>query len=139
MSDKVQEIQARYPGSETFKFGDEAELSRSLLGLVRDGKKTATCMAMYDIESGKESMPQVGRRDIALNWDGSPALVVETVSLEIIRFRDVPEDFALAEGENATLAGWQSDHKEYFERNGGFDPDMKVLCERFRVIEDLDA
>jgi len=139
MAEAIKQIQARYPGSETFKFGDGPDLSRQLITLVRDGKKTATCTAMRDIESGEEAMPQVGRHDIALNWDGSPAFVVETISLETIRFRDVQEAFALAEGENTTLVGWQSDHKKYFERNGGFDPNMKLLCERFRVIEEFSS
>ena len=25
----------------------------------------------------------------------------------------------------------RNDHREYFERNGGFDPNMKLICERF--------
>jgi uncharacterized protein YhfF len=53
------------------------------------------------------------------------------------RFCDVTEDFALAEGENTSLGGWRAVHKAYFARNGGFDPDMMLICERFRVIEVL--
>lgn len=45
----------------------------------------------------------------------------------------------LFEGENTTLSDWHSDHKDYFERNGGFDADMKVLCERFRMVEDFES
>ncbi|MEO1277180.1 MAG: ASCH domain-containing protein, partial [Pseudomonadota bacterium] len=44
---------------------------------------------------------------------------------------------ALAEGENDSLEGWRADHRAYFERNGGWSPDMMLLCERFRVIEDF--
>ena len=137
MTDCINEIQARYPGSKTFVFGDGPELNRLLLDLVRSGKKTATCTALRDIEDGTEAMPKVGRRDLSLNWDGSPALVIETLSIEIVSFRNVSEAFALAEGENTTLAGWQRDHRNYFARNGGFDADMKVVCERFRVVEDF--
>lgn len=137
MSHSLDEIMARYPGAQTFKFGDNAVLSAELLALVRAGKKTATCGALRDYPEDSPETPVVGRRDIALEWDGRPALVIETVDVSICRYRDVTEEFALAEGENDTLEGWREDHRRYFERNGGFDPKMKLLCERFRLVEDL--
>ena len=82
-------------------------------------------------------MPKLGRCDIATDWEDVPALVTRTVRLEEIRFCDVSEDTALAQGENADLAGWQKDHKAFFERNGGFDPEMMLLFEHFEFVEDL--
>ncbi|NOE34669.1 MULTISPECIES: ASCH domain-containing protein [unclassified Ruegeria] len=139
MSVCVNDVVARYPGSQTFKFGDNAELSAELLSLVRTGRKTATCGALRDYPEDSPAKPVVGRRDIALEWDDRPALVIETVDVAICRYCDVTEDFALAEGENETLEGWREHHRQYFERNGGFDPKMELLCERFRLIEDLAA
>ena len=132
----LEEALERYPGAETFMFGDGPELSTVLLSLVRDGRKTATCGALRDFDAS-EPMPAVGRLDIALEWDGRPALVIETVEVTEQRFCDVGADFALAEGENETLAGWQRDHRAYFERNGGWDPEMMLVCERFRMVEDF--
>lgn len=123
----------------TFKFGDSKELSDRLIRLVREGKKTATCGALREYGPGKEEMPVVGRQDVALNWDGTPALLLETVEIQHLRFCDVDEYFALAEGENETLQGWQRDHQGYFERTGGFDPEMVLVCERFRLVRDLEA
>lgn len=80
-------------------------------------------------------MPVPGRRDIALDWDGRPVLVIETTEVRVCRFEEVEADFALAEGENDTLEGWQADHRAYFERTGGWSPDMAVVCERFRLVE----
>ena len=134
---KLEDVLAKYPGAETFTFGDSEALCQQLLGLVRSGRKTATCGALRDFEAGVEAMPREGRRDIALNWDGSPALVIETVSIEQCRYCDVDASFALAEGENDSLEGWRADHKQYFARNGGFDPEMMLVCERFRVVEDF--
>jgi uncharacterized protein YhfF len=125
----------RYPGARTYKFGDGPEISDLLLGLVRSGRKRATCMPVSDVESGAEHMPEVGQRDIALHWDGAPALATETTSVEVKRFIDVDAAFALAEGENASLDGWRRDHQIYFERNGGFSQEMLLICERFEVIE----
>ena len=123
----------------TFTFGDNAELCNELLGLVRAGKKTATCDALRAFGPDGDAMPVVGRRDIALNWDGTQALVLETVEVFQARFCDVDEGFALAEGENDDLEGWQSDHQSYFERSGGFDSEMMLVCERFKLIRDFGS
>ncbi len=127
------------PGSTTFTFGDNQQLCDRLLALVRSGKKTATCGALRDYGGDGEAMPMVGRRDTALNWDGTPALVIETVEVFQQRFCDVDETFALAEGENDDLAGWRRDHERYFRRNGGFDPKMMLVCERFRLVYDYQS
>ena len=133
----LEEAKKRYPGAETFKFGDNAELSERLLELVRSGRKTATCGALRDFEAGGEAMPSVGRKDIALEWGGNPALVIETAEVFQSAFAGVDEAFALAEGENDSLAGWRHDHRRYFERNGGWSNDMMLVCERFRLVEDF--
>lgn len=134
-----EQVSALLAESVTFKFGDSEALSNQLIRLVRAGKKTATCGALYEFGSEGEAMPVAGRRDIALNWDGSPALLLQTVEVTEQRFCDVDEDFALAEGENEDLAGWRRDHRQYFERNGGFDDEMIVVCERFRLIYDFES
>ncbi|WP_170569016.1 ASCH domain-containing protein [Ruegeria atlantica] len=139
MNAELDRIKARYPEAQTFKLGDSQTLCDELLTLVRSGAKTATCGALRDFPEGSADMPKPGRRDIALEWDGRPALVIETVDVSIRRFCDVTEDFALAEGENDTLDGWRDGHRRYFERNGGFDPKMELVCERFHLIEDLAA
>lgn len=127
-----------YPGAGTFRFGDGADLCERLIGLVRAGKKTATCGAARDFDEEPEAMPVVGRADIATYWDGTPALVIRTTEVTRRRFCDVDEDFALAEGENDSLLGWRKDHKAYFKRNGGWHPEMELICERFELVEDLD-
>lgn len=136
---EIAAVKQRYAGAETFEFGDNRMLSDLLIRLVRGGKKRATCGALRDFHEGGEAMPVVGREDICLDWDGNPALVIRTVEVTVRKFKDVDADFALAEGENETLEGWQNDHRGYFERNGGWSEDMELVCERFEVIEDLGA
>ncbi len=133
----LDEAMQRYPGAETFQFGDSRALCRELLALVRAGTKTATCGALRDFQAEGVAMPVVGRRDISLDWNGAPALVIETLEVTRRRFCDVDADFALAEGEDETLEGWQAGHRLYFERNGGWSPDMTLVCERFRLMEDF--
>ncbi len=131
------DVKSRYPEAESFQFGDSPAMSDQLLALVRSGKKVATCGALRDFQQGAEAIPKPGRQDIALNWDGTPALVIQTIEVSIRRYCDVDEEFALAEGENETLDGWRADHRAYFERNGGFTPDMELVCERFKLVEDF--
>jgi uncharacterized protein YhfF len=130
-------LKARHPGAETFTFGDSRALCDDLLARVRSGAKHATCGALRDFAEGREALPVAGRRDIALDWDGNPALVIVTTEVAIRRFCDVDAGFALAEGEDETLEGWQVGHRAYFERNGGWSPDMELVCERFRLVEVL--
>lgn len=138
MTQLIDQLKSRYPDAVPFKFGDSESLCVELLALVRNGKKTGTCAALSAYTTEEENLPTVGRRDIALNWDDTPALVIETTSVALTRFCDVTEEFALSEGENDSLAGWQADHKKYFERNGGFDPTMVLVCERFCVVEIIE-
>lgn len=121
----------------TFTFGDNEALCIELLNLIRSGDKTATCGALREFGPGGDAMPVVGRQDIALNWDGTSALLLETLEVTHVRFCDVEEEFAFAEGENEDLEGWRRDHQAYFERNGGFEDELMLVCERFRLVKNF--
>ncbi len=136
---KTEELQGPRSESVSFTFGDNEELCNELLRLVRLGHKTATCDALREYGSEGAAMPVVGRRDVALNWDGTPALLIETLEVTQMRFCDVDECFALAEGENDDLEGWRRDHQTYFERNGGFDSEMMLVCERFKLAHNYES
>lgn len=124
---------AHYENAVTFQFGDSPELADELLALVLAGTKTATCGALRDFNA-QEPVPEAGRRDVVLDGRGHPACVIETLSVLIQRFDQVDEAFAVAEGEGPYEA-WRDGHIAYFERNGGYAPDMMLVCERFRVVE----
>lgn len=132
----LDEILARYPGAQTYRFGDGAALSDALLALVRAGRKRATCTAVAEL-GVSEVMPVVGRRDIVLDFDDVPQLVTRTMELVRVRFCDMTEEMALMEGEDETLAGWRAGHERYYRRQGIFDPEMMLIWERFAVVEDF--
>jgi uncharacterized protein YhfF len=124
-----------YADAVTFRFGDSPELADELLALVLAGRKTATCGALRDF-GGAEPAPVVGRRDVVLDGRGRRAAVIETVEAIVRRFDEVEADFARDEGEgDLSYEYWRDVHRAYFERNGGFSPDMKLVCERFRLVE----
>lgn len=123
----------------SFSFGDNPALADELLGLLLQGKKRATCSALRDYQkSNAEPLPQVGRHDIVLDGSGNRACIIKTTSLEFVRFENVSEDFALAEGEG-DFEDWKAGHIAYFSRNGGFDPKMELVCERFEVVHIFSA
>lgn len=127
-----------YADAVTFSFGDSPELADELLALVLAGRKTATCGALRDY-GGDEPVPEVGRREVVLDGAGRRAAVIETVEAIHRRFDAVDADFARDEGEgDLSYAYWRQAHEAYFARNGGFSPDMILVCERFRVVEVLD-
>lgn len=124
-----------YADAVTFRFGDSPELADELLALVLSGRKTATCGALRDY-GGAEPVPVVGRRDVVLDGSGRRAAVIETVEAIVRRFDEVDADFARDEGEgDLSYEYWRDAHRAYFERNGGYSPDMKLVCERFRLVE----
>ncbi len=128
-----------YAGAVTFSFGDSPEMADELLALVLAGKKTATCGALRDYPEGSPDKPVVGRRDVVLDGRGRRAAVIETLEVTVRRFDQIDYTFAYDEGEGfRTLTDWRDGHKRYFERNGGFSPDMELVCERFRLVEILD-
>ena len=124
----------RWPGAHACDFGDSPDLSARLLALIASGAKTATCGALRDYQAEGAPVPQTGEVMIARDHTGRPALVYELTEVTVRRFDEVPEDFALAEGEG-DFAAWAEGHAAYFARNGGFDPGMLLVCERFRLLE----
>lgn len=137
MTKTLQQIVDANPEAETFRFGDSPELCVEILALVRSGTKTATCEAASVYGKDGDAWPEVGRRDIALNWDGTPALMIETVEVRTRRFEDMDADFVAAQGEFRDLEHWNASYEAYFRRDGAFAPDMKLMCERFKVVEDF--
>jgi len=116
---------------ESFSFGDSPEMADRLLAFVLGGSKRATCWSVAD---GQQT--QLGKKMVVLDGFGKPRAVVETVELEQRRFCDVDWQFALDEGEgDRALEDWRRGHQNYFARNGGFDPEMMLWCERFRLVE----
>ena len=120
---------------ETFSFGDGPALADELAALVLAGRKTATCWA-----ASQGLLTHVGKRMVMLDGAGRPRAVIETVELVERRFADVDAAFAHDEGEgDRSLAYWRRAHDTYFSRLGQFAPDMLLWCERFRLLEILDA
>lgn len=120
---------------ESFSFGDNPTMANELLGLVLEGRKTATAWAAVHGPLGTK----VGQRMIVKDGQGRPRVVIETTQLTRLRFDEVDESFAHDEGEGyGSLDYWREAHAAYFRREGTFSQNMEVYAERFKVVDIFD-
>ena len=117
-------------------FGDTPAAADQLLALVLAGTKRATSWSAADGAKGTE----VGGQWVIEDGRGLPRAIVETTELFVRPFDQVDADFAAAEGEgDLSLDHWREAHRAYFIRNGGFDPEMLLYCERFKLVETIEV
>ena len=126
---------ARYPGATSFRFGDSRALNTQIMDLVRQGRKTVTCDALANFVKRGDPLPQPGRTDIALDWDGAPVLAIRTVDVTRMPFSAMTEDLVADQGEFRDLDDWRAGYRAYLTRAGLFSPDVEMLVERFTVVE----
>ena len=118
----------------------KAKLNRfSLLALVLDGTKTGTAGALWDYEAEGEPIAEVGSLWIILDGSARPRALIETTAVAVVPFDQVDAEHARSEGEDdLSLASWRRIHEDFFRSHAshdrGFQPDMPVVCERFRVL-----
>ncbi|GAB1315326.1 hypothetical protein MFIFM68171_05536 [Madurella fahalii] len=118
---------------DVFNFGGTSPaLADERLLLAIQGKKTATT-------SWPVPDPLywgVGDLSVILDGKGSPAAVMRTTSMVQCKFRDVDEEFALAEAEGDYEA-YRTGHIEFYrsqQKDDEFGDESVVLCERFEVV-----
>lgn len=134
---KIDELKNAYPGAQAWSFGDNAEMANALARLVVSGRKTASCcsLASYLAEA---SAAKIGSYHIILDGQHSPVCVIRMLSLRLVRFCDVTEEFARKEGEgDLSLEYWREEHKAFFTRAGFFSEQMELVAEEFAVVEVL--
>ncbi len=121
-------------------WGDTPEMADELGTLIAQGTKTGTCSALWEWEAEGKTPTQVGELTVALDGQGEPLCIVETVDVSIRKYNEVDADFARSEGEDdLSLDYWRAAHKRFFTRvlskfGMEFSEAMPLVCERFRVI-----
>jgi uncharacterized protein YhfF len=121
-----------------WKFGADPD---HLAQLVINGVKTATCSGLIFYEMENEPLPSVGDYSIILSSKDMPLAIIKTTEVKTMPMNEVPEDFAIAEGEgDRSYRYWKKVHVNFFTkelRKTGheFSDDMMLVCERFRLID----
>lgn len=134
---KLREIEMKYPGAGAWQMGDSPELASELANLIKKGIKTASCGSFASYQQ-EESAPRIGSYNIILDGQNVPVCVIRLVSLQLVRFCDINEEFARKEGEgDLGLEYWKKEHQRFFIREGHFSEDMELIAEEFEVVEVL--
>ena len=121
-------------------FCDNQADADELVELVLDGRKRATAGALWSYEAEDEPVPQAGDFSVVTDWSGAARGIIRTVTVEVVAFDAVSEEFAAAEGEgDGSLGFWREAHRAAFSRElegsgRSPQPDMPVVCERFEVV-----
>ncbi len=123
----------------TQSFGATPEQADELLDLILTGVKTGTACPLRDYELEGDPLPQVGDLCIVLDGAGLPRALIRTTDVRVVRFDQVTQEHADAEGEgDRTLGHWRAVHewffKEYDKHLRGFSAYMPVVCEVFEVV-----
>lgn len=119
---------------DVFNFGGPSNpaLTDKLLALAIAGEKSAT--TSYPIPDPLYWGP--GDLSVILDGEGKPGAVMRTISFVKCKFKDVAEDFALAEAEG-DYESYRQGHIWFYREVEGkpeFGEESMVLCERFEVI-----
>ena len=113
-----------------------------LAQLVIDGVKTATCSGHIFYEIEQEPLPAVDDYSIVLNSNDEPLAIIKTVDVTVMPMNEVPEEFAIAEGEgDRTYRYWKEAHVEFFTQELSkvgleYSKDMLLVCERFELVNE---
>jgi len=121
-------------------FCDNQADADELVELVLAGRKRATAGALWSYEAEDEPLPRAGDFSVITDWSGTARCIIRTVTVEVVAFAAVSEEFAATEGEgDRSLAYWREAHWAAFSREleasgRAPQPDMPVVCERFEVV-----
>ncbi len=122
------------------EFGDNPKTADYLMGLVLEGKKTATCGLVIEYERDKYPIAKVGDQKIFMSADRKPVCVAEVTEVEIKPFNEIDESFAYDEGEgDRSYDSWYREHVTCFSRSATamgieFNDSLRTVCERFKIL-----
>jgi len=125
-------------GLRGIEFGTVGEFREELIALVLSGKKRATSGTLeWDYRANGEPIEHVGERLAVLNNDGDQVATIQATRVEVVRFADVPDEFALAEGEG-DLSGddFREGHLRYWSRQGlTITDDTEIVLLYFDLVQ----
>ena len=107
-------------GLRGIEFGTKGEFRDELIALILQGKKKATAGTLeWDYRANGEPIEFVGEKLAVLNNDGEQVATIQVTRVDVVRFANVPDEFALAEGEG-DLSGdeFRKVHMRYWTKLG---------------------
>ena len=109
----------RIDGLRSIEFGTPGASRETLVNLVLHGNKRATAGLLKDYEVENEPVEHVGELLAMPDNDGTHVGTLRVTRVEVLRFADVPDEFALAEAEgDLDAADFRASHLAYWSATG---------------------
>ena len=128
----------RVDGYRTIEFGTPGVSRDTILNFLFDGNKRATAgLLEYDYIAEGEPIEHIGEILVVLGNENEPLGKIQATRVEIVRFDEVSDEFALAEAEG-DLSGddFRNSHRAFWEGCGyEIKPETMVVCMYFDLIE----
>ena len=129
----------RLNGLRTIEFGTPGPMRERLNALVLEGRKRATAgLLQHDYIDQNETIEIVGEELFILNNSAASIGKVKVTKVEVVRFEDVADDFAKAEGEgDLTGDDFRNSHREYWSSLGiNVEDDMLIVTVYFTLVSE---
>jgi len=127
-------------GLRSIEFGNPGDSRDKLISLILDGNKRATAGTLeWDYLAENEPIEVVGEKLAVLDNQNRHVATIQATRVEVKRFADVPDEFALAEAEG-DLNGdeFRAGHLTFWSKLGLVITDeTEVVLVYFDLIEDL--
>ena len=132
----------------SIEFGTPGESRTRLIDFIINGNKRATAGLLDDYAKESEPVESVGECLAMLDNDNQHVATLRVTRVEVSRFIDVPDKFALAEAEgDLNAADFRASHSAYWSRIGETITDetqivqvyFELLTHRLRTLQSSDA
>ena len=127
-------------GLRTVEFGNTGESRDKLISLILDGNKRATAGTLeWDYIAENEPIETVGEKIAVVDNDNQHIATIQVNRVEVKRFADVPDEFALAEAEG-DLSGddFRASHFGFWSKLClPITGETEIVLVYFDLVEDL--
>ena len=128
----------RVAGLRGIEFGTPGASRIKLTDLVLHGNKRATAGLLREYENEGEVIEHVGEILALLDDDGQHVANLEVTRVEVSAFKDVPDEFALAENEGDLSAeDFRASHLAYWNRVGEVVDDQTPVVQIYFELRRL--
>ncbi len=123
----------RVNGLRTIEFGTPGAMRDHLNDLIINGNKRATAGLLEEYIEDGEEIEFVGERLVILDNDQKQIGIIKVTRVEVLEFKDVPTEFALAEAEgDLTGDDFRQSHLKFWNSVGvDVKPESKVVTVYF--------
>jgi len=127
-------------GLRSVEFGNPGDSRDKLISLILDGNKRATAGTLeWDYVAENEPIEAVGEKLAVLDNQNRHVATIQATRVEVKKFAEVPDEFALAEAEG-DLSGddFRASHFAFWSKLGlDIKAETEIVLVYFDLVEDL--